>query len=272
MAEARTTPVPIELPDFAVMAFESVHAAGFASPTLDHAFWKLLLCLQGSGAVHTQEASWPTEAGTLLVVPAETPHHLQDTPDDPMTLLGVCFGPAIMSDTARQQLPVGPMPLDPLLQESVHSAMRRIMYEQSVADAGYDLMMVALAKQLMVRLMRRQRFDGPRALPSERAVRNYIDELGRSFFEAGDLDQAAARTGLSRRRFTQLFRQVTGCTHHQYIQQLRIAHAKTLLRTTDRSITSVAFECGFGDLSSFYRAFTKHEHCKPSQFRHLPGD
>ncbi|MGY8695586.1 MAG: helix-turn-helix domain-containing protein [Verrucomicrobiia bacterium] len=29
----------------------------------------------------------------------------------------------------------------------------------------------------------------------------------------------------------------------------------------------IAFECGYGDLSSFYRAFRKLENCSPSDYR-----
>ena len=51
--------------------------------------------------------------------------------------------------------------------------------------------------------------------------------------------------------------------------QLRVEYAKRLLRETKRSVTAIAFECGFEELSNFYRAFKKHAQVPPLEWRHL---
>ncbi len=100
------------------------------------------------------------------------------------------------------------------------------------------------------------------------AIRVYVDELRREFFEPDDLDRAAARLGMSRRRFTQLFREEAGTSWSDYVTGLRIDHARRLLRETNRSITAIAFECGYEDLSSFYRAFKRRAGLPPNEWRH----
>ncbi|HBQ64732.1 MAG TPA: hypothetical protein DD727_07405 [Clostridiales bacterium] len=54
----------------------------------------------------------------------------------------------------------------------------------------------------------------------------------------------------------------------QYIIQLRIQHALKLLRETDMTITQVAMESGFYDISDFCRKFKNKFGCSPKMFKH----
>jgi AraC-like DNA-binding protein len=76
--------------------------------------------------------------------------------------------------------------------------------------------------------------------------------------------------GLSRRHFTQLFRDITGQTWLTMLQRHRLAHARRLLIETDRSIASIGYECGFEDLTTFYRVFKKSEGTSPLAWRNRP--
>ncbi len=73
--------------------------------------------------------------------------------------------------------------------------------------------------------------------------------------------------GMSRRRFTHLFRQVARSSWSSYLTRLRIDYACQLLRETSRSIIATAFECGYEDLSSFYRAFKRQRGLPPRVWR-----
>lgn len=63
-----------------------------------------------------------------------------------------------------------------------------------------------------------------------------------------------------------LFKEVTGQTPGQYMQQLRIAEARNLLLGTDFTITEIADYLGFYDTSYFYRTFKKATSMSPSAF------
>jgi len=65
----------------------------------------------------------------------------------------------------------------------------------------------------------------------------------------------------------ELFREVTGESWLSYLRRLRLEHARSLLRDRNRSIAAVAFESGFEDLSSFYRAFKTATGMVPHQWR-----
>jgi AraC family transcriptional regulator len=81
------------------------------------------------------------------------------------------------------------------------------------------------------------------------------------------LENAASEVGLSSFHFLRLFATVLGVTPHQYLVRSRLRHAARLLADNTRSITDVAFDVGFGDLSNFVRTFHRTAGVSPRRFR-----
>lgn len=88
---------------------------------------------------------------------------------------------------------------------------------------------------------------------------NYSDNINLS-----DLAHAA---NLSPTYFHKLFRKAVGQTLCEYILDVRIRAAKSLLLTTDKSLVDIASECGFSSQSYFNYAFKKAENTTPNQYR-----
>ena len=82
-----------------------------------------------------------------------------------------------------------------------------------------------------------------------------------------DLDTTAKAAGVSSFHFLRTFSNVLGVTPHQYLVRLRLRHAARLLADDARSITSIAFDVGFGDLSNFVRTFHRAAGVSPRGFR-----
>lgn len=83
------------------------------------------------------------------------------------------------------------------------------------------------------------------------------------------VDSVALRQRVSPRYVQMLFEQ-EGTTFSQYVIGQRLVRAQRILtdpRFADRSITSVAFDAGFGDLSYFNRAFRRCYGATPSEVR-----
>ena len=86
-----------------------------------------------------------------------------------------------------------------------------------------------------------------------------------------DLEHAAGQAGISPFHFLRLFSIVLGVTPHQYLVRSRLRHAARLLADNDRSITDIAFDVGFGDLSNFVRTFHRAAGVSPRRFREASG-
>ncbi len=85
--------------------------------------------------------------------------------------------------------------------------------------------------------------------------------------DALDLDGLAAIAIMSKYHFLRSFRQVVGTTPYNYVLGLRLRRAAVRLSTSDMPVASVAFESGFGDLSTFNGRFRRLFGRTPSQFR-----
>ena len=81
------------------------------------------------------------------------------------------------------------------------------------------------------------------------------------------LEHAARYAGLSPFHFLRLFSKVTGVTPHQYLVRTRLRRAARLLAEEDLTVTEVALDCGFADLSNFVRTFRRAAGVSPGKFR-----
>ena len=79
------------------------------------------------------------------------------------------------------------------------------------------------------------------------------------------LDSAAGEAGLSPFHFLRLFRDVLGVTPHQYLVRARLRRAARLLADEERSITDIALDVGFADLSNFVRTFHRAAGVSPTR-------
>jgi AraC-like DNA-binding protein len=64
-----------------------------------------------------------------------------------------------------------------------------------------------------------------------------------------------------------LFRECTGLSFHRFCNLKRIERARTYLENTQRSITDIAFECGFASTRTFNRVFRQMMQISPSEYR-----
>ena len=110
----------------------------------------------------------------------------------------------------------------------------------------------------------------PAAAPSRRDERRISDALCRIEGEAHEplaLADLAHEAGMSRYHFLRTFRQVAGMTPHQLVLRTRLHRAAVRLRTSDEPISAIAFDAGFGDLSTFNRRFRRLMGCSPGAWR-----
>jgi AraC-like DNA-binding protein len=97
-------------------------------------------------------------------------------------------------------------------------------------------------------------------------MRGFISRLRQDFFLSRSIDEAAAELRISRRRFTQLFGRLAGESYLQHIQRLRMEYACRILKEKKLSPLTVAFQVGYEDASTFYRAFKKHTGMSPARW------
>lgn len=94
-------------------------------------------------------------------------------------------------------------------------------------------------------------------------VYSYIDE---HYSQKIELDDMAQQVNLGKEAFCRYFKQNTGSTFTQFLNQYRITQAKRHL-LAGRNITETCYECGFESLSYFNRTFKKISGENPSTYK-----
>lgn len=281
----RVRPVDEPIDASGILAFESRHGEAFQMSLTRHPFLELLLITAGGGVIQGDWGRRRCGRGDLVVLPPGMRHRIVDHPRQPISLYGLGIAQRWLASVPGSvgAIPEGIVPADTLGPLRLEHRMRRLLYTHGRGDPASRMAALAASLDLLSQVMLatgppadRRRLAGSADLSREGAaavgeadpmLESYLVWLQHNFFESQSLDDAVLACGMSRRSFTTAFRHRTGQTWLEYLNRLRVEHAIELLQTTDRKMTSIAFRCGFDDLSTFYRAFHRITGKRPGQWR-----
>ncbi|CAN7718459.1 helix-turn-helix transcriptional regulator [Mesorhizobium sp. LjNodule214] len=106
--------------------------------------------------------------------------------------------------------------------------------------------------------------------PSRRDQKRVTEAVRRIELDADrpiSLAELASCTATSPYHFLRTFRHVAGMTPYQFLLKTRLHRAAVRLRTSDEAISTIAFEAGFNDLSTFNRRFRREMGQAPGAYR-----
>jgi AraC family transcriptional regulator len=134
------------------------------------------------------------------------------------------------------------------------------LYEDSLAHA--------LATRLIYLGRAEQEPEPPKvsALPRH-LLQRVIDRMRVDFKANLNLAELAAESGYSRAHFLRIFRIVTGQTPHRYLLDLRLEHARRLVKDRSSRLIEIAVDCGFSSHAYFTKVFTRRFGETPSMYR-----
>jgi len=104
---------------------------------------------------------------------------------------------------------------------------------------------------------------------ADSVVRACQDWLGKHYREHGALARVVVRAKIPERTLKRRFKQATGSTLIEYLQDLRIEEAKRLLEAGEAAVETISFEVGYEDPSFFRRLFQRRTGLMPSQYRRM---
>ncbi|RID91633.1 AraC family transcriptional regulator [Gemmobacter lutimaris] len=268
-------------------AESGMHFLRFDAPSPQMAtVYRPLLCLvlQGAKQVSAGAHSLTVAAGQSLLVSHALPvvsSVTHATPGIPYVALVFPLDldllrgltatlPPVRGTRRRDPFSITLCPTDPAVQDAL------IRYlDQCAADETRQLLAPITRQEIHARLLL-----GPHAEALQKllwhestasrifqATRDIQSDLSRTVV----IRELADRVGMSNSAFFEHFKAVTGTSPLQYQKDLRLLHARDVLRSSSAKVSEVAFRVGYESSAQFSREYTRKFGLSPRQDRAAPA-
>ncbi|MBQ8388103.1 MAG: helix-turn-helix transcriptional regulator [Clostridia bacterium] len=144
----------------------------------------------------------------------------------------------------------------------ISAEILNIAKEAERRDYGYDIAMKAGAARVLLAILRdtrpiESRLDCGLSENNIRRIYDVTVYINSHYGENLTAADCAARAIMSVSYFSRCFAKVTGKSFKDYLNTVRVGHAEKALATTDRSVTEIAADCGFSNVSYFISVYKK---------------
>lgn len=242
---------------------------------LGHQAFDLELVSEG----HSQTISYQARdyaCGFIEVVPADFPYGIRSNCTvEGLEWIQCRLEPTFLAQIAHESVNSDRVELlltlkkaDPLIHH-IGLALKASLEEDGGGSRFYaDSMATALSAHLLRHYSTRnhQFREHEDGLPKQK-LKQAIEYIQAHLSENLSLNDIANELGMSQYYFCHLFKRSTGMSPHQFLIRQRVERAKHLLKQPERTVTSVALDCGFANQSHLARYFRRYTGMNPNQFR-----
>lgn len=121
------------------------------------------------------------------------------------------------------------------------------------------------AQHLIYDLLQHQSAMGIISYQKRHPLNQVITYIEKHIDENINVNQLAEKFGMSDSNFSHTFKKYIGMTPQKYLQRSKMLYAEELLLI--RSVTDVAYELGYENISHFIRVFKQHSGMTPKQYQ-----
>ncbi|NNM67328.1 MAG: helix-turn-helix transcriptional regulator [Spirochaetales bacterium] len=246
-----------------------------------HETLEVALCVQGQGTYYFSEKIFSAKVGDIFVVNNHEPHIARSERGSPCEMIILNFDPSLLLHEDDNLLkPFAYLPgkftnciaAESPSAEKLGLLVKSVHHELTEKQAGYKSAVrsyVILICSFLVRYYQEQRASDPwfKSSLDFRTKRHLILFMEEHYREPLELADVAQFLGVSNSAASRIFLSAVGQSFREYLNALRVQHAKRRLIENDSDITEVCFDSGFQSLPSFYRIFHQATELAPQSFR-----
>lgn len=248
-----------------------------------HDFYEFYLFLEGEVRMEIDGHYHVAAPGDIFLIPPHHPHGMVNlNPDIPYRRFVIWLSKNFCDDLAGlseeymylfhlvQDKKVYQYHTDTVSFNELQSKIIRMLEEMQSNNFGKDAQLSLLINDLILHINRMVYADLHPISPS--ATDSLFDRLllyiQNNLDEDLSLERLAHEFYVSKYHIAHLFKEKFGMSIHQYITKKRLERCKQAL-LGDENITDIYESFGFGDYSSFFRAFKKEYGISPKEFRDM---
>lgn len=234
-----------------------------------HDSFLLLYTINGQGSIQTGETVLPLSCGHCVVIDCHTPHAYHTT-SEPWEFFWIHFNgsgaaPLFELTYPNRLIRAARMENAADFEGMINQIIADIRLNDVAAYLRCSSQMHFLFNTICLAALTR---DTVRSAHKEADdVRTVIHFIEQNYAKPITVEDMIENIPVSKYHFIRQFGRTVGITPYSYLIHYRITVSKTLLRTTDKTVSEIAEACGFLDTSNFIAHFKKHTGQKPLQYR-----
>lgn len=253
-------------------------ATYFMSFEHTHSLIEILYLRKGSCVFLINDSSVRLGSGDLMLIAPGDRHATRYDGNDPSERINLMIDQNCLPEQLFRRAPVMTslcsssrrFTLDRETAGTAENIFARMLREQAYPKEFHLSFFILYSCELLLLLARQGQSSDELFIPNagqdpdiQYAV-HYIDRNYASPIRLGDI---ASRLNLNPSYFSTKFHQTTGKTFRDYLNEVRVRNAASLLTFTGDSITSIALACGFSSGNYFKDLFRSRYGMSPSAWR-----
>ena len=232
--------------------------------------WELCWIRRGTVDWWAGKETWEVPQGSVYITRPREMHGATHTVHEPCELFwiqvrfGARFAPTAVENELKQAPRVFPG------NEHITTAFKELLHEHE-HDAPLRLFTMRAALHHLLSVIVRAAHGSARQPDPSPAITRALVLGSERLEERVTVGQLASAANLSPSRFHARFLAETGQTPADWLRRARLRRAKRLLATTDRPVTTIAFDLGFPTSQHFATVFRSYTGLTPTAWRNSVG-
>ena len=248
-----------------------------------HNYYEFYFFVEGDVSMQIGKQTYHVRSGDLMLIPSHTPHrpiiHSSKSPYrrfvfwiskelcDHLSQRSSSYTYLIQHVEAHKDYLFH---MDPVAFNTLQSKMIRILEEMHAERFGKEEQISLYISDFLLHI---NRLTYEKTEPKPHSINtslysNLVEYIEQHLDDDLSLERLAEEFYVSKYHIAHVFKENVGLSIHQYITKKRLALCQEAIRAK-MNITEVYHTYGFGDYSSFYRAFKKEFGISPKDFRDI---
>lgn len=251
-----------------------------------HDYYEFYFFVEGDVSMQVGRSIYPVRYGDAMLIPPNVPHraiiHNQNVPYRRF----VFWISKEFCETLRQISPYYIYVIDHVKKDkhyfchldqiafnSLQSKMMRLLEEMQSDRYGKEIQITLYVDDFILNINRlvHDMLEPKEKVSDASLYTNLMDYIEEHLDEELSLERLADEFYVSKYHIAHVFKDNIGLSIHQYITKKRLSKCQEAIRAK-MNITEIYHTYGFGDYSSFYRAFKKEYGISPKEFRDIQVD
>jgi AraC-like DNA-binding protein len=269
--------------EFPLAVIYSAEHRGY--PIHNHDFTELVIVFSGAGIHTINDEEYVIKEGDVFVINPPVSHSYSESCST--ELVNILFDPERLAIPKHDLRKISGYHslflLEPKLrtahefksrirvtlesQSVIRSLVRKIQEELKIRRPGYRSLATASFTELLVTICRNIVGSTDKQYQSVYEFGKVLSYLEQNYAKPITLEELAKSANMSKRSFQRQFKEALNMSPINYLLKLRLQNAEKMLKQTQKSISEIAFACGFSDSNYFTRQFRIKMGIPPTTFR-----